>query len=288
MKFDRKILKNITSENYEQKEIATKYLKQVITEGLENGTLKFAKSSHIDLNTNINRIANMIQNEINSFKSVPARFGEKIKYGTVEKLEKALETNPYFVIRDALTKFKSSKKIMVEFGKVPLVNKTTHKIVKGQYIQPSNEYYAGKSFYENVIKGSGLNQKFQEITKTGIELTTKDIDGKKVYRIKSKRPYNIVYDNFHRYGKNLTKTVIIDGEEHILTGYVTWYQGAKGNDAFIIQWESKGGQVDYGTEILDKKEFGDRLVSNNSHYSSKDYIPRKYRNKDFNEWYNSR
>lgn len=288
MKFDRNILKQIVSDNYEQKEIATKYLKQVITEGLESGTLKFAKNSHIDLKENINRIANMIQNEVNSFKNVPARFGNKIKYGTVEKLEQALDTNPYFVIRDALTKFKNSKKIMVEFGKVPLVNKTTHKLVKGQYIKPSNEYYAGKSFYENVIKGSGLNQKFQKITKTGVELATKDINGKKVYRIKSKRPYNIVYDNFHRYGKNLTKTVVIDGKEHILTGYVTWYQGAKGNDAFIIQWESKGVNVDFGTEILDKKEFCERLYSNNSNYGSEDYSPRKYNVKSFNEWYNNR
>lgn len=259
---DREKLVGIFSKDADTKNRASVYLEEIINEGLQNKDFSLKKSLHIKfekkvkgeyipVNTNQRQaIAQRIINEINTFEDVKAKIRGNFKYGTQESVEEALRKNPYMVIKDAISKVNNSTYFQKDYGKVPMVK--DHKLVRGKYDYASREYYQNKSFYENIIKGNGLSQRFQELTNTGVELQ-KSANGK--FLIKSKRKYNIDYNEFHYLGAKLEKTVIDEnGEMHIVKGYVTKYIGHD-TEVYIIEWQSKGGSFDYGVQIGEANDY---------------------------------
>lgn len=250
-KFDGKILKELlNSKDYESSTRAQDYLEAELIKRIENGSLRFNKK--FNAIENAPKIASLIVNEIQT-GPLQYRSEDKGGYGGKLKFIEALEKNPYDVIMKATKIVKNSDNISEKFEKVVMIGNDHRPVREGRHFKkiiPTKEYLDGRSFYNNLVKANGLSGKFQNLTKTGF-------NGK----------YAIKYENFKQgYGETLTKT-LDDGTK--IEGIVTRYEGREGF-TYIVVWQSKGGEVDYGVEVLSKNEY-ERLKGSKG-YSSKQRI----------------
>ena len=258
-KFDGSILKSLLdSKDFAGSQRAQDYLESKLIERIEMGSLRFNKK--FNPKENASKIASLIVNEIQT-GPLQYRSIDRGGFGGKEAFIDALKKNPYEVIMKASRIVRNSNRISEKFEQVLYVD-NNHRLVREgrnfKRVAPTSEYLQGRNFYNNVIKGNGLNDKFHDMTDTGF-------GGSHV----------IKYDEFEQgYGEELTKTL---DDRTIITGYVTKYKGKGGKDeykenkdVFIVVWQSKGGNVDYGVEILTKNEY--EALKNKKGYSSRKRI----------------
>lgn len=258
-KFDGKMLKELfNSKDYASSLKAQDYLEAELIKRIESGSLRFNKK--FNAIENAPKIASLIVNEI---QTGPLKYRDEDQGGYGGKLNfiKALEEKPYEVIMKATKIVKNSDNISEKFEEVVMIDDNHRPVREGRKFKktiPTREYLDGRSFYNNLVKANGLSGKFQDMTDTGFY-------GK----------HAIKYENFKQgYGETLTKT-LDDGTK--IDGIVTKYEGRGGRgeykdnkDVFIVVWQSKGGNVDYGVEVLSKNEY--EKLKGSKGYSSKQRI----------------
>jgi uncharacterized protein (DUF2132 family) len=155
------------------------------------------------------------------------------KYGK-NSLNQRLSFNPYAVIKEGFDMAKKTE--LVKSNKeIEEIDNKTHKKT-GNMIYETQSMIRGKRFYQNVIKGAKLDEKFRKIANIGIY-------GEHL---------SIKYDNFIQSIGQVERTV--DG--HTQTGIVSKYIGrTRDKDVYIIEWSSPKDDSSSDIEVMNGLTF---------------------------------